>query len=45
LTEKLEQPYRIVIRRAEQEIFAYEPMKSPLVRARSFLIDQEKLHE
>jgi hypothetical protein len=34
LTEKLKQPYRIVIRNAEQEVFAYEPMKSQIVRNR-----------
>lgn len=34
LTEKLAQPYRIVIRDAGKETFAYEPMKSDLVRKR-----------
>jgi hypothetical protein len=34
LTEVLKQPYRIVIRRAGEEVFAYEPMKSDLVRGR-----------
>jgi hypothetical protein len=34
LTERLKQPYRIVIRNAGQEVFAYEPMKSQIVRAR-----------
>ena len=34
LTEKLKQPYRIVIRDAGRETFAYEPMKSPIVRSR-----------
>lgn len=34
LTEVLKQPYRLVIRRGNQEIFAYEPMKSDLVRRR-----------
>jgi hypothetical protein len=34
LTEVLHQPYRIVIRRDSQEVFMYEPMKSPLVRRR-----------
>jgi hypothetical protein len=34
LTERLEQPYRIVIRKEGQEAFAYEPMKSDLVRGR-----------
>jgi hypothetical protein len=34
LTEVLKQPFRIVIRRGNDEIFAYEPMKSPLVRSR-----------
>jgi hypothetical protein len=34
LTEKLEQPFRIVIRKAGKEVFAYEPMKSDLVRGR-----------
>ena len=34
LTQKLGQPYRIVIRDAGKETFAYEPMKSPIVRNR-----------
>ncbi len=34
LTERLKQPYRIVIRDARTEVFAYEPMKSPLQRQR-----------
>jgi hypothetical protein len=34
LTEVLGQPYRIVIRREGKEAFAYEPMKSDLVRGR-----------
>ena len=34
LTEVLGQPYRIVIRKEGKEAFAYEPMKSDLVRAR-----------
>jgi hypothetical protein len=34
LTEKLKQPYRIVIRDAGRETFAHEPMKSPVVRSR-----------
>jgi hypothetical protein len=34
LTEKLEQPYRIVLRDAGRETFAYEPLKSPMVRNR-----------
>jgi hypothetical protein len=34
LTEVLKQPYRIVIRRNDKEIFVYEPMKSDLVRRR-----------
>ena len=34
LTEVLKQPYRIVVRRGNQEIFAYEPRKSELVRGR-----------
>jgi hypothetical protein len=34
LTEVLKQPYRIVIRRGDDEAFVYEPMKSPLVRGR-----------
>jgi hypothetical protein len=34
LTEVLKQPYRIVLRRGDAEIFAYEPMKSQLVRRR-----------
>jgi Asp/Glu/hydantoin racemase len=34
LTERLKQPYRIVIRNAGREVFAYEPMKSQIVRAR-----------
>jgi hypothetical protein len=33
-TQKLGDPYRIVIRDAGTEVFAYEPMTSPLVRAR-----------
>jgi hypothetical protein len=40
LTARLEQPYRIAIRRAGKEIFAYEPMKSPLVRERFSLMDK-----
>ena len=35
LTQKLTQPYRIVIREAGKETFAYEPMKSQIVRAGS----------
>jgi hypothetical protein len=34
LTEKLKQPYRIEIRKNDQVIFAYEPMRSGLVRSR-----------
>jgi hypothetical protein len=34
LAEVLKQPYRIVIRRGRDEVFAYEPMKSGLVRRR-----------
>jgi hypothetical protein len=34
LTRVLKQPYRIVVRRGNEEIFAYEPMKSELVRRR-----------
>jgi hypothetical protein len=34
LTEVLKQPYRIVVRRGNDEVFAYEPMKSELVRRR-----------
>jgi hypothetical protein len=34
LTEVLKQPYRIVIRRNDEEVFAYEPMKCDLVRRR-----------
>jgi hypothetical protein len=34
LTEVLKQPYRIVIRRGDDKVFAYEPMKSDLVRRR-----------
>jgi hypothetical protein len=34
LTEKLGQPFRIVIRKESREVFAYEPMKSDLVRGR-----------
>jgi hypothetical protein len=33
-TTKLGQPFRIVIRDGEREVFAYEPMASPLVRQR-----------
>jgi hypothetical protein len=33
-TEVLKQPYRIVIRKEGKEVFAYEPMKSDLVRGR-----------
>ncbi len=40
LTERLEQPYRIVIRRAGRETFAYEPMKSPIVRSRFDQMDR-----
>ena len=35
LTEVLEQPYRIVIRKAGKEVSVYEPMKSDIVRGRS----------
>jgi hypothetical protein len=34
LTEVLRQPYRIVIREGDKEVFAYEPMKADLVRSR-----------
>jgi hypothetical protein len=34
LTEVLKQPYRVVIRKAGKEVFAYEPMKSEIVRVR-----------
>jgi hypothetical protein len=34
LTEVLRQPYRIVIRKEGKEAFAYEPMKSDVVRGR-----------
>ena len=34
LSERLGQPYRIVIREQGNEVFAYEPMKSPVVRKR-----------
>ena len=34
LTEVLRQPYRIVIRKEGKESFAYEPMKSDIVRGR-----------
>ncbi|WP_394839440.1 hypothetical protein LVJ94_21370 [Pendulispora rubella] len=34
LTERLGQPYRIVIRDQGNQVFAYEPMKSPVVRNR-----------
>jgi hypothetical protein len=34
LTEVLKQPFRIVIREEDKEIFVYEPMKSELVRGR-----------
>lgn len=34
LTEKLNQPYRIVIRNQGKEVFHYEPMKSEIVRER-----------
>jgi hypothetical protein len=34
LTDVLGQPYRIVIRNQGKEIFAYEPMKSDIVRGR-----------
>jgi hypothetical protein len=39
LTEVLGQPYRIVIRKEGKEAFAYEPMKSDVVRGR---VDQMK---
>jgi hypothetical protein len=35
LTEKLGEPFRVVVRNQEKEIFAWEPMKSDLVRARA----------
>ncbi len=34
LTEVLKQPYRITVRNHDKEVFAYEPMKSALVRGR-----------
>jgi hypothetical protein len=34
LTEVLKQPFRIVIRRDDEDVFVYEPMKSELVRVR-----------
>jgi len=34
LTERIRQPYRIVIRDKGKEVFAYEPLKSPIVRSR-----------
>jgi hypothetical protein len=34
LTEVLKQPYRIVVRKEGKEAFAYEPMKSDVVRGR-----------
>jgi hypothetical protein len=34
LTEVLKQPYRIVIRKRDEEMFDYEPMKSDIVRGR-----------
>jgi CubicO group peptidase (beta-lactamase class C family) len=34
LAEVLKQPYRIIVRRDNEEIFTYEPMKSDLVRRR-----------
>ena len=34
LTEKLGQPFRIVLRKDGKEVFAHEPMKSDLVRGR-----------
>jgi len=34
LTEVLKQPYRIVISKDGKEIFAFEPMKSEIVRGR-----------
>jgi len=34
LTQKLGQPYRISVRDGEKDVFAYEPMASPLVRKR-----------
>ena len=40
LTERLHQPYRIVIRQAGKEVFSYEPMKSPLVRKRFDQMDR-----
>lgn len=39
LTEVLKQPFRIVVRKGDAEIFVYEPMKSELVRGR---IDEMK---
>ena len=39
LTQKLEQPYRIVIREAGKETFAYEPMKAQIVRNRFDQLD------
>lgn len=34
LTEVLKQPYRITVRKSDKEVFAYEPMRSALVRQR-----------
>jgi hypothetical protein len=40
LTEVLKQPYRIVVRRDNDEVFTYEPMKSALVRSRIAVVKQ-----
>ena len=34
LTQKLDQPYRITVRNGDREVYAYEPMRSPLVQKR-----------
>jgi hypothetical protein len=39
-TEKLGQPYRIVVRDGAREVMVYEPMKSELVRSRSEVVKQ-----
>ena len=40
LSERLKQPYRIVLRDDGKEVFVYEPMKSPLVRSRFAQMDR-----
>lgn len=39
-TRKLKQPFRIIVRKADQDIYLYEPMKSALVKNRNGIMKQ-----